>query len=317
VGGGFPAQGRNGVKYTVTLPTDQVGQGEEFVTARAVAEMAAAVEAAGFAACNVTDHPFPPADWLGNGGHHPLDPLVTLAVAASATTRLRLHTHVFIPAYRNPFIAAKGIATLDALAGGRVILGVAAGYLAGEFAALGAPYEDRGAALDAAISAMRRAWTGRDVAADGAGWSARGNVMLPRPSAAPHPPIWIGGNSRAARLRAAAVGQGWSPFPARQGLAAATGTATLDGPEVLRRGIDELRSAAERHGRTEPLDICITPFSHPHSRPALDPAQLVAEAASLAALGVTWLAVRLPAPSRADFLRNVERFGKRVIGAPE
>jgi hypothetical protein len=113
------------------------------------------------------------------------------------------------------------------------------------------------------------------------------------------------------------VGQGWSPFPARRGLAAATGTAALDGPDALRRGIDELRSEAERHGRTELLDVCITPFSHPHSRPALDPARLVDEAASLAELGVTWLAVRLPAPSRADFLRNVERFGKRVIGAPE
>jgi probable F420-dependent oxidoreductase len=302
------------MKYTVTLPTDQVGQAGEFVTAQAIAEMAAAIEAAGFAACNVTDHPFPPADWVSNGGHHALDPLVTLAVAAAATTRLRLHTNVFIPAYRNPFVAAKGIATLDTLSGGRLILGVAAGYLAGEFAALGASYQDRGTTLDAAIDAMRLAWTGQEVAADGAGWSAQGNVMLPRPSAAQHPPIWIGGNSRAARRRAAAVGQGWSPFPARRGLAAATGTAELDSPDALRRGIGELRSEAERRGRTEPLDICMTPFSHPHVRPSLDPARLVAEAAQLAELGVTWLAVRLPAASRADFLRNVELFGEQVIG---
>jgi probable F420-dependent oxidoreductase len=304
------------MKYTVTLPTDQVGQAEEFITARAVAEMAAEIEAAGFAACNVTDHPFPPADWVSGGGHHALDPLVTLAVAASATTRLRLHTNIFVPAYRNPFIAAKGIATLDTLAGGRVILGVAAGYLAGEFAALGAPYEDRGAALDTAIAAMRMAWAGQEVVADGAGWSAKGNVMLPRPSAAPHPPIWFGGNSRAARRRAAAVGQGWSPFPARRGLAAATGTAEMDGPDALRRGIEELRSEAVRHGRTEPLDVCMTPFGHPHHRPSLDPARLVDEAAELADLGVTWLAVRLPAPSRAEFLRNVERFGEQVISQP-
>ena len=68
--------------------------------------------------------------------------------------------------------------------------------------------------------------------------------------------------------------------------------------------------------RTEPLDICTTPFSHPHSRPALDSARLADEAAALAELGVTWLAVRLPAPSRAEFLRNVERFGEQVIGQP-
>jgi probable F420-dependent oxidoreductase len=301
------------MKYTVTLPTDQVGQAGEFITAPAISEMAAAIEAAGFDACNVTDHPFPPGEWVNAGGHHSLDPLVTLAVAASATTRLRLHTNVFVPAYRNPFIAAKGIATLDNVSGGRVILGVAAGYLAGEFAALGAPYQDRGAALDSAIHAMRLAWTGQEVVDDGAGWSARSNVMLPRPPAAARPPIWIGGNSRAARRRAAAVGQGWSPFPARRGLAAATGTAELDSPDALRRGIDELRSEAERHGRTEPLDICMTPFSHPHDRPALDPKRLADEAAELAGLGVTWLAVRLPSANRADFLRNVERFGDQVI----
>ena len=302
------------MKYTVTLPTDQVGQPAEFVSARAVAEMAAAIEAAGFAACNVTDHPFPPADWVSGGGHHALDPLVTLAVAAAATTRLRLHTNVLIPAYRNPFIAAKGVATLDALSEGRVILGVAAGYLEGEFAALGASYQDRGAALDAAIAAMRQAWSGQQVAADGAGWSARGNVMLPRPAAAAHPPIWIGGNSRAALRRAAALGQGWSPFPARRGLAAATGTAELDGPDALRRGIDELRSEAERCGRMEPLDVCTAPFSPPHSRPGLDPARLADESAALAELGVTWLTVRLPAPSRKEFLRNVELFGEQIIG---
>jgi alkanesulfonate monooxygenase SsuD/methylene tetrahydromethanopterin reductase-like flavin-dependent oxidoreductase (luciferase family) len=160
---------------------------------------------------------------------------------------------------------------------------------------------------------MRLAWSGQEVVADGAGWSAQGNVMLPRPSAAVRPPIWIGGNSRAARRRAVAVGQGWSPFPARRGLAAATGTAELDSPDALRRGIDELRSEAERHGRTEPLDICMTPFSHPHYRPALDPKRLADEAAELAELGVTWLAVRLPAPNRADFLRKVDRFGDQVI----
>ena len=296
----------------MALPTDQVGHGEEFTGTRAVAEMALAIEQAGFDACHVTDHPFPPAGWVRGGGHHALDPLVTLAVAATATTRLRLHTHSLVPAYRNPFVVASGIATLDALAGGRVILGVAAGYLAPEFAALGASFPDRGAALDAAIDAMKRAWTGREVTAHGAGWSAQGNVMLPRPATRPHPPIWFGGNSRAARRRAAAAGQGWSPFPADRALAAAAGTVPMDSPEALRRGIDDLRSEADRLGRTEPLDICTTPFSHPHYRGRLEPALLLEEAAGLAEIGVTWLALRLPAPSRAEFLRHVGRLGDRI-----
>jgi alkanesulfonate monooxygenase SsuD/methylene tetrahydromethanopterin reductase-like flavin-dependent oxidoreductase (luciferase family) len=66
---------------------------------------------------------------VAEGGHHALDPLVVLAVAAAATTRIGLHTNGFVAGYRNPFVAAKGVATLDALSQGRVILGMAAGYL--------------------------------------------------------------------------------------------------------------------------------------------------------------------------------------------
>ena len=81
--------------------------------------MARAVERAGFDACHVTDHPFPTKAWLDAGGHHSLDPFVVLAIVGAHTSRLRLHTNAYIPAYRNPFVAAKGAATLDALTGGR------------------------------------------------------------------------------------------------------------------------------------------------------------------------------------------------------
>jgi probable F420-dependent oxidoreductase len=301
------------VKYTVTLPTDQVDRPEEFTTAAAVAEMATVIEEAGFDACNVTDHPFPSGAWVSGGGHHTLDPLVTLAVAATVTTRLRLLTNMFIPAYRNPFIAAKGIATLDALSQGRVIFGVAAGYLEEEFAALGASFDRRGRALEAAIDAMKQAWTGEPVDAGGPGWSARGNVMLPTPAARPHPPIWIGGNSPSARRRAAALGNGWAPFPARRGMADAVRTTELSSIDDLRQGIEAMRAEAERLGRREPLDVCVTPFSHPHTRAAFRPEVLAEEAESLAGLGVTWLTIHLPAPSRADFLRNARRFGAEII----
>jgi probable F420-dependent oxidoreductase len=303
------------MQYSVALPTDQVHQGAEFVSARAVAEMAMAIESAGFSACHVTDHPFPPADWVRGGGHHALDPLVTLSAVAASTTHLRLHTNVFVPAYRNPFIAAKAIATLDALSGGRVILGVAAGYLSAEFAALAGTFADRGAALDVALAAMKRAWTGEPVTAEGPGWSARGNVMLPVPASTPHPPIWVGGNSPAARRRAVTAGQGWSPFPASPALASAVRTAQLHNIEDLRAALAGLHAEAERHGRTEPLDICAVPFSHQHWRPRLNPPVLLAEAAELGDLGVTWLSVRLPAPDLATFLRHVARFGSDVIGA--
>ncbi len=136
------------MRLSVGLPTHRVDRADEFVTADAVAQLAAAAEAAGFDAVFVTDHPFPTDGWLAHGGHHALDPLVALAFAAAATRTLRLHTNLFVLAYRNPFVSAKAIATLDVLSGGRVILGVGAGYLEGEFDALGAPFDERNDATD-------------------------------------------------------------------------------------------------------------------------------------------------------------------------
>src|SRR5205807_7032298 len=167
----------------------------------------------GFDAVFVTDHPFPGNRWLETGGHHALDPFVALSFAAAATRELRLHLNLYIAAYRNPFLLAKTVATLDALSGGRVILGIGAGYLQPEFDALGMPFDDRNEATDEAIHAMRAAWTGESVTLDGARFRAAGNTMLPKPARAGGPPIWIGGNSQRAIRRAVELADGWSPFP--------------------------------------------------------------------------------------------------------
>jgi alkanesulfonate monooxygenase SsuD/methylene tetrahydromethanopterin reductase-like flavin-dependent oxidoreductase (luciferase family) len=82
------------VAVAVELPTMRVDQPEEFLTARAVGEIAGAAEDAGYGACFVTDHPAGDAHWLDTGGHHALDPFVALSFAAAATSRLRLLTHV-------------------------------------------------------------------------------------------------------------------------------------------------------------------------------------------------------------------------------
>src|SRR5262249_57826803 len=83
--------------------------------ATAIAECAAAIEAAGFDGCFLTDHPYPPRAWLEHGGHRTVDPFVALAAAATATATLRLHTHCYIPAYREPHLPAQPIPTLQPL----------------------------------------------------------------------------------------------------------------------------------------------------------------------------------------------------------
>jgi len=108
------------LKLSLSLPTDHVTRVEEFVTGRAVAEMAVAAEAAGFDSVAVTDHPFPDDPWLQAGGHHALDPLVALSFAAAATTKLRVRTNLYIAAYRNPFVSAKAVASLQQLSDNRI-----------------------------------------------------------------------------------------------------------------------------------------------------------------------------------------------------
>jgi probable F420-dependent oxidoreductase len=291
----------------VALPTERVAGGPDLISAEAIGEMARALEAAGVDACHVTDHPYPPRSWVSAGGHHSLDPLVALSFAAAATRRLRLQTNVFVAAYRHPILAAHGIATLDALSGGRLILGLAVGYLQPEFAGLGIDYRRRGALLDEAVTAMTDAWQGVP--------GPDGNVLGPVPSSRPHPPIWFGGNSASAIRRVVKSGQGWLPFPASPGLAKAVRTAELSNLHDLKRMIGELRAAADRARRSEPVEICCVPFSHPHNKELLEPARLLEEASQMAEMGVTWLSVRLAAATRAGYLENVERFGAEVVRA--
>ena len=156
------------MQFSLGLPTDRVDRADEFVTGAAVMECAAAAEAMGFDACFVTDHPAPDAKWLAAGGHHALDPFVALSFAAAATTRLRLQTHILVLPYRNPLLTAKSALSLDVLSGGRLTLGVAAGYLKPEFFALGSDFETRNERTDEAIDVIRGVLTTDEFAFAGA-----------------------------------------------------------------------------------------------------------------------------------------------------
>src|SRR5262249_32302752 len=114
------ATGERVMRFSVELP---IGVPED------IAPCAEILDGAGVDACFVTDHPAPSRTWLDTGGHVTVDPFVALATAAAVTRTIRVHTHCLIPAYRDPLLTAKAVATLDAVSGGRVILGVAVGYL--------------------------------------------------------------------------------------------------------------------------------------------------------------------------------------------
>ncbi len=301
------------MRFSVQLPTDRVDAGPEFTSAAAVAEMARAVEGNGFDACFVTEHPMPDDRWLASGGHHALDPFVTLSFAAAATRRIRLQTHVLVLPYRNPFLTAKAIASLDVLSGGRVTVGVAAGYLEGEFAALGVDPAERNALCDEAIETLRRAWRERGIRMRGRHFEATGNTALPAPLQQPHPPIWVGGNSRRAIRRAVELGQGWLPFPAPARMARRIRTAALSSLDDLRARLAYAREHAEAVGRREPLDVCFVPFGFDmKSTGAFDPARFRAGVAELETLGVTWLALSVPCQTRPEDLTRLATLASAI-----
>src|SRR5690349_22556913 len=169
------------MRFTFTHPMHSHPYNPELVTGAGIAAVAAAAESAGFDGFGFTDHPAPSQRWLDGGGHDALDPFVAMGFAAARTTTLRLIPNIVVLPYRNPFVVAKAAATLDVLSGGRFTLAVGAGYLKGEFAALGVDHAERNELFDEALTVLRAVWTGDDVSIEGRHFSARGVTSHPRP----------------------------------------------------------------------------------------------------------------------------------------
>lgn len=302
------------MKISVGLPTHHVENASEWCTAEAITEMARATEAAGAYAAFVTDHPAPDVKFMAKGGHHALDPFVALTVASTATSSLRLHFNLAILAYRNPFISAKAIATLDFISNGRVILGTGAGYLAPEFAAVGGDFERRNDVTDEAIRAMKSVWSGEPVTMTGLHFEAVETIALPLPVQQPSPPIWIGGNSNRAIRRSVELADGWNPMPSPARASRMLRTPPIETIEDLARRIDDLRAASEKAGREVPPEVIFTPIGYDlFSGSFPDAGQFIDDIAAYAAIGVSALTINLPGATRSEWLESVGWLGAEVI----
>lgn len=302
------------MKVSMYLPVDKAEAGADLQSLEALQIMVAALERHGYDACFVTDHPFPGEKWLSKGGHHTLDPFVALTAVATCSRALLLHTNILVLPYRNPFLAAKAVASLDVLSAGRLIVGVGSGYMQDEFAALGADLANRGRIMEEAIAAMRAAWSGEAVTFEGEFFRAPGNRALPVPRRRQGPPLWIGGNSLAAMRRAATLADGWSPFPAQEKFSSYVGTAAIGDVAELRRRIERVHELRAELGRTGDFDICMAPFdAHLHTPQRAAPQQLIDQLAEMKEAGVTWLALSLPCASRSEYLNNIAWFKDEVM----
>ncbi|KGI67754.1 LLM class F420-dependent oxidoreductase [Mycolicibacterium rufum] len=303
------------MQFAITHPMHSHPYNPDLVTGSGIAAVAAAAEAAGFGGFGFTDHPAPTTRWLEAGGHDTLDPFVAMGFAAAHTTALRLIPNIIVLPYRNPFVVAKAGATLDLVSGGRFTLAVGVGYLKREFASLGVDFDERAELFEESLDVIRRIWTRDDVTVESRHFTAEGITAHPRPLTAPHPPIWIGGNTAAARARVAAHGQGWCPFRAPAQLARTARTAALSSTDELAKGVEDLRRRLEAAGR-DPFDVDIAFTNDAGGNPgddAFDADAFLAGAADLEKAGVTWIQVTVPGDSLARALDAVERFGAEVI----
>jgi probable F420-dependent oxidoreductase len=187
----------------------------------ALARRARAAEEAGFESIWVGDHIALPPDAPDDAYDPRLEAIVALAQLAAVTRRVRLGLGVIVLPQRQPVLLAKQLTSIDVLCEGRLIVGLGAGYLEAELRALGATLADRGARTDEHIAAMQALWDEPIPDFQGRFVAFSNVIQRPRPVQRPHPPIVIGGDSRAAYRRAlAAEGwYGWESAPEQVALA--------------------------------------------------------------------------------------------------
>ncbi len=183
--------------------------------------LAQLAEASGVESVWTFEHVIVPVDYQSKYPYHPsgkmaadpatnfIDPLIALSAIAAATKTIRLGTGVNILSQVNPLYMAKQSASLDFVSNGRFMLGVGIGWLEEEFAALGVPFERRGARFDDYVVAMKKIWSGEVVehASDFINWS--GFKSYPLPVQKPHLPIIMGGAKGKIYERIARHGDGW------------------------------------------------------------------------------------------------------------
>jgi probable F420-dependent oxidoreductase len=284
----------------------------------ALATLIARAEALDFHSTVVADHVVFPAQIVSKypytlsgafpGGGDALEQLTLTAFVAARSRSLRLVTSVMILPHRHPVLAAKMLATVDVLSRGRLTVGVGVGWLREEFRALGAPdFDRRGAVSDEIIRIFKTLWTQAPASFQGEFFSFEALRCLPAPVQRPHPPIWIGGHSRAALRRVARHGDGWHPV-------GATPAATLRPPE-LRKLLDELARLMEAERRDpRTLTIAYKAPTYDAAPPgdrlpfAGSPEQVLEDVQAYAKLGVSELIFDFRGDDLPRSLERMERF---------
>jgi len=218
--------------------------------------------------------------------------VVAMTWVAAATTTIEIGTSILVLPMRRPVVLGKQLASLDLLSGGRLIAGVAGGYIKPEFDTLGVPFDERGQRTDEAIRIMRTLWTEDPITAE----FPVHRLMFADMRAQPQPgrpiPLWVGGHSVPALRRAAALGDGWHGV---------TRSDVLD--SVLPSAVRQLRKARPEPGFVLSVRAFWDGLDDDHDT-------LLRAIEQLRDLGITHIVAEPRQRTEADYLRSIDRLAE-------
>tara|TARA_B100000029_G_scaffold25505_2_gene25117 strand:+ start:1778 stop:2734 length:957 start_codon:yes stop_codon:yes gene_type:complete len=314
------------MKYGFTVPSRG-----PLATPESIVTIAKKGESLGFDSISLGDHILVPrtiessypytdsGEYPGSANGSSLEQLSVLSFLAGQTSNIRLSTSVMVVPHRNPLVAAKSLATIDVLSRGRLVVGVGTGWMREEFEALGVqPFDERGAVTDDYIQAMKELWTSSSPSYNGRYCSFKDISFLPKPLQKPHPPLWVGGESKRAIRRAARFCDGWCPIDVNPQF-------PLNSPERLSIAMEELRLYAdevERSAddieviyRTHRLELSATATNSSNRQQfSGDSNQIAGDISRYRDIGVNNLMVDLArvATDLEDMLCKMEDFAEKV-----
>jgi probable F420-dependent oxidoreductase len=288
-------------------------------------------EALGYDYLTLTDHIVLPdlrvpgypysesGEFFGEGPECRHEQLTTAAYIAAKTSRIRLVLAVIVVPHRPAVLAAKMLSTIDVLSGGRLVVGIGAGWLQAEFdAVVATPFAERGRVTDEYLTAFRALWTEEAPRCEGIWAKFDGVLFEPKPVQKPHPPIWVGGESGPSLRRAARLGDAWYPIGSNR-------KHLLDTLPRYRAGVDRLRRLTAEAGR-DPGSVALTYRVKQYGKAVPEKASdgerrlfsgtttdIVADLQALKGLGVSAIDIDFERPDAETSIAEMRRFKEEVL----
>jgi probable F420-dependent oxidoreductase len=238
------------------------------------------------------------------------DTLTCLAFLAGCTEKIQLGMSVMVLPYRHPLHWAKIATTIDHLSTGRLILGIGVGWMEEEFAAMNAPFKERGKVSDEQLTLLKQLWTEEHITFRGTYYQADDIAFNPKPYQKPRVPIWVGGEGKPAQRRAGIYGDAWFPYFVRIT------------PQELRRRFDNVRAEAKKGGRNPDdiafaccLPIELTQKDAPQEEDYLKGSipQVTAAIQKFIDVGVIHIGLQFMIPHYPERQEQIERFAKEAL----